>query len=131
MRSFWGGLLGGLAAIAIVAVLIVVGLVVYTRADNAAQRTTLIRQIDEYDSWWRGYGVQMALASSQNPYAATTLRDHFTAQRHPLQEYIAWWQGDFAQRNPVAIGINSFRLHIIAPDDLCDSDAINRFFASR
>lgn len=131
MRSYWAGFLGGLMALALVATLIGGALVVRAKQERAAQRTTLLRQIDEYEAWFLSIPVQSVFANTTSPTAMLTLRDHFTAQRHPLQEYIAWWQADFARRNGTIGGVNSFRLETVLPQDLRDPAAIERFIATR
>jgi len=130
MRAYLLGLLGGLTALAIVAALAVGALVIHARAERATQRPTLLAQIDEYETWWQSYTVQMTLINRTNPNDIITIRDNYTAQRQPLHEYIAWWQNDYQQRHRGAATV-SFRVRTVVPDDLRDPEAITRFLATR
>jgi len=122
MRAYLLGLLGGLTALAIVAARAVGALVIHAWAERANLRPTLLAQIDEYETWWKSN-------YPANPNDIITIRDKYTAQRHPLHEYIARWQHDYQQRHHGAAA--SFRVRTVLAEDLRDPDSLDRFLATR
>jgi hypothetical protein len=131
MQTFRNGFLGGLAAIALVAMIFVGVMTMQAKNESATQRTTLLRQIDEYEAWQKDPTVSFWHARQRtDPSRYPAMLNNFTVQRHPFQEYFAWWQDDFYDRNPHT-GYNNF-VRTEAPAELLRDDAaIDRFFTKR
>lgn len=95
-----------------------------------ADRAKLLKQIDEYEAWTKTFEAQYALADSRRPTAYDTARNQFAVQRHPFQEYLAWWQDDY-WKNSSHSGIDDLRRKLADPVMLRDRPTIDRFLATR
>lgn len=94
MRPFVLGLLGGLAAIVLVAGALGGFLVSRARPAPDPRRATLTADLDAYAAWWRDDYCRHHPCQTIELPEYVPARDRFLVDRPTLRDYLAWWRED-------------------------------------